>query len=266
MKQTGLFNCQLLWKSLLILFLYSCTIEKEFELKSNKTSNFRMNITLPPECLELMKSYKVLDTLKHPKGWISVYEDKKSKDPDIDDLPKDSIDFLKRMFVRYNRNHEGQLNGYELKVNSLTQEQTKYYFSAIANILDENRNKSTGNELNKLPFIWDGKTLTIHMKEMYSDDFVNSISDNSTSNTKNNESELKAYKTAKEKYNIKDFEIIDRIILEKKISTVKGKHDFVKKIDDHTIEIRMKYFEYLENESLGKRLTNNDSMIVVKTR
>lgn len=234
-----------------LLLLQSCSISTETTLHKNAETSSEYSMDFG----ELMKMTKSMsdsakegstfgDLAKLPKDWISLYdfEKKEGKKTTVD---QDSIRLMKKMFIKANV-EEGDLVGFSVRQDHFKAQD--YEFLAKGNA----KEKLPLN--NKLFQSWNGKTLTIDTKNFNNDEFKENATDESESEVSDPSQNMMSQMMKMSFSSVLKFE--------SKIKSVKGLHDWVKKVDDHTIKIT-----YDTDQIQDKNLTlkNKDPQIIITT-
>lgn len=190
--------------------------------------------------------------------WKSLYDIQ--KDGKIT-LNKDSAKVLQKMFMKLNK-EQGEIFGVSLKYDKLLP-------GEVAMLLSQSK------QLKKIPLQdvaqWNGKQLTIDTDKFNSTEFLNEIGkntpsgDNSKPKTKSDSLEVYGNQMAKGMVGMMkmfNMNFTSTMKFQKPIKSVTGKHDFVKQIDNKTIQINVRSNDLLDN---GKALTNKDKKIIITT-
>lgn len=234
-----------------LLVLQSCIINTEIAYHNDGASTAVTDIdmrqfiaemkAMTPDSLKQQKEFGEMDQL--PTVWTSIFDIQKqegklkTKDPD-------SIRIMKKIFMKASKENN-EPAGFSLKMDHFTQ--------ADYNLL------SSYNKKEKLPLDqnmfnnWDGKTLTI---------------DTENFNLKNIEETLRSKSSKEEAEKIEGmismfFKSIGTTMkFENRIKSIKGKHDWLKQIDNKTIQIDYDLKAMYDQEA---KLKNSDKKIVIVT-
>ena len=176
-------------------------------------------------------------------------------------LNKDSAKVLQKLFLKVNK-AQGEIYGLSVKYDKLLP-------GEIATLLSQSK------QLKNLPLqnvaSWNGQVLTIDTDKFNSTEFLNEIgkntpdSDNTKPKTKSDSLEVYGKQMAKgmvgmmKMFNIN---LNSTLKFHKPIKSIVGKHDFVKQIDNKTVQINVRTNDLLDN---GKALTYKDKRIIVTT-
>src|SRR5690606_40422086 len=141
--------------------------------------------------------------------------------------------------------------------------------SEIASLFAQNK------QLKNLPLQnvakWDGKTLTIDTDKFNTTEFLSEMSKNSKDGaiaqpkTKSDSVEVYGRQMAQGLLGMMkmfNMNFTSTMKFQKPITSVTGQHDFVKQIDNKTIQINVRTKELLDD---GKTLTHKDKTVVVTT-
>ena len=252
-----------LWFSgIAFLILQSCSINTETTYYKDSASSMESHILLDKSMLGMMGNTSELakdkDLGKLTTEWKSLYDIQ--KDGKIT-LNKDSVKVLKKMFMKLNKENN-EIYGLSLKYDKLLPNE-------IASLLSQSK------QLKSLPLqnfsVWNGNTLTIDTDKFNSAGFINEIGKNASqkdaSKPKTKSDSLEVYgkqMTQGMLGMMKMFNVnfSNTIKFQKPIKTIVGKHDFVKQIDNKTIQINVRTNDLLDE---GKSLVNKDKKIVITT-
>lgn len=169
------------------------------------------------------------DFEKLPKEWTSVYEMELKEGKKMTKNP-DSIALMKKIFVKGNYQKD-EFTGMAFRMDRVSEEEAKALSKELS------KGKDTYFELIDKEWHWDGKTLKISTKDWQEKE--------------KNEDISKLSQLLRMKFNIRFDEPIEKI---------KGKHDWIKQIDDKTLEIHINFDE------MGKKLKHSDENIIITTK
>lgn len=245
----------------------SCSINTETTYFKDAATSMESNILMDQSALGMLsamssgsgnlaesKTFQNLST-----EWKSLYDIQ--KDGKIT-LNKDSAKVLQKMFLKINKD-KGQVYGLSLKYDKLLP-------TEIASLFAQNK------ELKNLPLqnvaSWDGKTLTIDTDKFNTTEFLSEMSKNAPSEktgvpkTKSDSIEVYGKQMAQGMLGMMkmfNMNFTSTMKFQKPITSITGKHDFVKQIDDKTVMINVRTKDLLDN---GRGLTNKDKTIVISTQ
>lgn len=192
------------------------------------------------------KSFKELENL--PKTWTSFYDlqlkegEKVSKNPD-------SVRLMKKGFMKSNYDGD-ELAGFSMKLEKFTQKEFENF-----SFLKSGKTKELG--LEKQAFTqWDGKSLTIDTSDF---NFDNPAGDEEMT-PEEKEAEKAQMKQMMQMF---DMKMSSTLKFENKIKSITGKHDWVKKTDDHTVTITFDFAKMFDENP--PELSNTDKQIVITT-
>ena len=249
---------------LLAIILQACAVDSVTTYHQDKTTSVLMNIDMK-DLLAMAKNMggdsansdnKFKDFEMYPRDWKNMYEIMK-EDSEKKGLAmtkdKDSIQLIKKMFVKSNFENN-EMTGIAFKMDRLTPEEIKNFSrtSKKSNFISATSSDNT---------IWDGKTLTLDTEYFNPQTFSETLKKEMTLEAKTDsakaeaESALAMMKMFNTKFN-------NKIKFETKIKSIQGKHDWVKKIDDYTIDMSFS-FEQLLDESL--KLNEKDKKVIIIT-
>lgn len=249
---------------LLAIILQACAVDSVTTYHQDKTTSVLMNIDMK-DLLAMAKNMggdsansdnKFKDFEMYPRDWKNMYEimqeDSEKKGITMT-KDKDSIQLIKKMFVKSNFENN-EMTGIAFKMDRLTPEEIQNFSrtSKKSNFISATSSDKT---------IWDGKTLTLDTEYFNPQTFSETLKKEMTLEAKTDsakaeaESALAMMKMFNTKFN-------NKIKFETKIKSIQGKHDWVKKIDDYTIDMSFS-FEQLFDESL--RLNEKDKKVIIIT-
>ena len=249
---------------LLAIILQACAVDSVTTYHQDKTTSILLNIDMK-ELLGMAKNMggdsansdnKFKNFELFPKNWKNMYEIMQ-EDSEKKGIPmtkdKDSIQLIKKMFVKSNFENN-EMTGIAFKMDRLTPEEIKNFSrtSKKSNFISATSSDNT---------IWDGKTLTLDTEYFNPQTFSETLKKEMILEAKTDsakaeaESALAMMKMFNTKFN-------NKIKFETKIKSIQGKHDWVKKIDDYTIDMSFS-FEQLLDESL--KLNEKDNKVIIIT-
>ena len=249
---------------LLAIILQACAVDSVTTYHQDKTTSVLMNIDMK-DLLAMAKNMggdsansdnKFKDLEMYPSDWKNMYEimqEDSEKKGIAMTKDKDSIQLIKKMFVKSNFENN-EMTGIAFKMDRLTPEEIKNFSrtSKKSNFISATSSDNT---------IWDGKTLTLDTEYFNPQTFSETLKKEMTLEAKTDsakaeaESALAMMKMFNTKFN-------NKIKFETKIKSIQGKHDWVKKIDDYTIDMSFS-FEELLDESL--KLNEKDKKVIIIT-
>ena len=249
---------------LLAIILQACAVDSLTTYHQDKTTSVLMNIDMK-DLLAMAKNMggdsansdnKFKDFEMYPRDWKNMYEimqEDSEKKGIAMTKDKDSIQLIKKMFVKSNFENN-EMTGIAFKMDRLTPEEIKNFSrtSKKSNFISATSSDNT---------IWDGKTLTLDTEYFNPQTFSETLKKEMTLEAKTDsakaeaESALAMMKMFNTKFN-------NKIKFETKIKSIQGKHDWVKKIDDYTIDMSFS-FEELLDESL--KLNEKDKKVIIIT-
>ena len=246
--------------------LNSCSVNSETTYYKDSATSMESNILVDQSMLgmmsmmgenkDLIENSKELRTLS--TEWKSLYDIQKNGKITLN---KDSAKVLQKLFLKINKD-QGQVYGLSLKYDKLLP-------GEIASLLSQSK------QLKNLPLqnvaSWNGKVLTIDTEKFNSTEFLNEIakntpdSENTKPKTKSDSLEVYGKQMAKGMVGMMkmfNMNLNTTMKFQKPIKSIVGKHDFVKQIDNKTIQINVRTNDLLDN---GKALTFKDKKIIVTT-
>lgn len=256
-----------LWISVFALaILQSCNVSTETTYYKDSASSMESHILIDQSMLGMMNMMgnntdvlkKSTDLGNLTTDWKSLFDLQKNGKITLN---QDSAKVLKKMFLKLNKNKD-EVYGLSLKYDKLLPGQ-------IASLLSQSK------QLKNLPLqnvaSWNGKVLTIDTEKFNSTEFLNEIakntpdSENTKPKTKSDSLEVYGKQMAKGMVGMMkmfNMNLNSTMKFQKPIKSIVGKHDFVKQIDNKTIQINVRTNDLLDN---GKALTYKDKRIIVTT-
>lgn len=249
---------------LLAIILQACAVDSVTTYHQDKTTSILMNVDMK-ELLGMAKNMggdsansdnKLKNFELFPKDWKNLYdvmqEDVQKKGGEMT-KDEDSIRLIKKMFVKSNFEND-EMTGISFRMDKLTPEEVKNFSknSKKSNFISATSSDNT---------IWDGKTLTLDTEYFNPQTFSETLKKEMALEAKTDsakaeaESAIAMMKMFNTKFN-------NKIKFETKIKSIQGKHDWVKKIDDYTIDMSFS-FEQLFDESL--KLNDKDKKVIIIT-
>ncbi|MFK8266708.1 hypothetical protein [Capnocytophaga cynodegmi] len=235
--------------TLIILFiglLQSCTVNMEMTFHKDDATSILMEFD-SKEMIDMMQSKsdstsKKSNLNKFSKEWKSIYQLSEEEGKPIS---KDSMEVAKKIFLKGIYDQE-QETGFAIKMERLTKKELEGF-------------SDSKNEEAKMvsPFVksgtdWDGKRLIIDMKEISS-----KKEEKEQEKDKKEEKIDELFSGIENMLKMIDIQFNATFKFENKIKSIKGKHQNFKKIDNHTVQISMKF-----NEEFDENKKNDDKIII----
>lgn len=227
-----------------LMFLQSCSVQTDITYHKDKSQSILMDWDMK----EFLAQMKEMDNDKKskkkkpkndfeklPKEWTSVYEMELKEGKKMTKNP-DSIALMKKIFVKGNYQKD-EFTGMAFRMDRVSEEEAKALSKELS------KGKDTYFQDIDKDWHWDGKTLKISTKDWHQQD-----DENDELNAKDFS---KLAQLLKMKFNIR---------FDEPIEAIKGKHDWIKQIDDKTLEIHINFDE------IGKKLKHNDENIIITTK
>ena len=237
---------------LLAIILQACAVDSVTTYHQDKTTSVLMNIDMK-DLLAMAKNMggdsansdnKFKDFEMYPRDWKNMYEIMK-EDSEKKGIAmtkdKDSIQLIKKMFVKSNFENN-EMTGIAFKMDRLTPEEIKNFSrtSKKSNFISATSSDNT---------IWDGKTLTLDTEYFNPQTFSETLKKEMTLEAKTDsakaeaESALAMMKMFNTKFN-------NKIKFETKIKSIQGKHDWIKQIDDYTIDMSFSFEDLFDDSGV----------------
>lgn len=253
--------------ALSVILLQSCSVNTETTYYKDSGTSMESNILLDQSALGMLSAMSAAsDDLADSKtfsnlstDWKSLYDIQKNGKITLN---KDSVKVLQKMFLKINKD-KGQVYGLSLKYDKLLPRE-------IASLFAQNK------QLKNLPLQdiakWDGKTLIIDTQKFNTTEFLSEMSKSSGSEkttipkTKSDSLEVYGKQMAQGMLGMMkmfNMNFTSTMKFQRPITSISGKHDFVKQIDDKTIKINVRTNDLLDE---GRALTDKDRKIIVTTQ
>ena len=249
-----------------IFALQSCTMDTENTYFKNSATSMQTNLSIDKSSSGMMGMLGGENPVKKISGLENISEDWKS----LYDIQKNGklvlndndAKPLKKMFLKLNKSND-QVNGLSVKYDKLLPEEIVSLFASK-------------KELNKIPMQdiakWDGKKLEIDTEKFNIGESISELQKKEAENAKKvpqtKQDSIEAYGNKMLSgmvgmMKIFDLNYTNTLKFQSPIKSIEGKHDFVEKVDDHTIKIKMKTDDLWDS---NKTLTNKDKKIVIYTK
>lgn len=248
----------IIWKAVVIfcgLFLFhSCSISTTNHYHTDKKMSFATDIDMS-QGMEMMKSF-MPDSLqqnsdmmkmdKYPRDWKNLYEMQKMEGK-VATNP-DSIKLMKKIFLKGNFEAD-KFKGFSVKSDPLTNDE----LAGVGALLGKE-----GSMMNNTAFDdWNGKSLKIDMSklQMSPADFEALL--------KGGEKDEQTSKEDIDGFlNMMEMDLKNKLVFDKKIKSITGKHDWIKKVNDKTIEVNFSLKEMMDKNHQFK---DKDNVIIIET-
>lgn len=243
-----------------LITLHSCTVNSEIVYHKDAASTALMDVDMK-EAMAMFKSMmpdsvkndkkELVELEKLPKTWTSLY-DMEKKEGKLKTTNPDSLKIMKKVFMKSNFDKD-ELSGFSMKMDHFT----KADYATIGNMSQKDKLPVDQMALN----VWDGKTLTIDTENLNINNFKDIFSGKGLPGEEDNSSDNSQSASSMMKMMLK--KMSTTLKFENKIKSITGKHDWITKVDDHTIRV-----DYNLEEMFGdskKALKNSDKKIVIVT-
>lgn len=250
-----------LWAIVLFMVLQSCSINTETTYYKDSATSMKSNILMDKSVMGMMSmmgpdSKKLNDLDKLPTDWTSLYSVQKHGKVTLNE---DSAKVLKKVYMKVDKD-KNEIVGLSLKYDKLMP-------SEITQLL------ASDKRLKKIPLqdvaVWNGKSLTINTDKFNSDGIIKMLEEKepeekTVPKTKSDSVEAYGKQMASGMAGMLrmfNLTFTNTLKFQKPIRSIEGKHDFVKQIDDKTIEITIRSNDLVD----GKNLVNKDKKVVITT-
>lgn len=234
-----------------IMFLQSCSVETEITYHKDKTQSISVNFDMK-EMIKMadalgkdstQKEQKTKDFLS--KEWISAYDLALQEGKEI---PADSAEIMKKFYVKGNY-YEDELSGFGFRIDNINEKDNEFiekFLSDKTINVAEGHNKNQLKDSYKVDAEWNGKILNIYTKDWQKKE---------KKSKKKEENELEDIFNLEKMFGKISLKQIIRF--DEPIEKIKGKHDWIKQVDDKTLEIHINFDE------MDKKLKHNDENIII---
>lgn len=236
--------------------MQSCSIDSEIVYHKDKTTS----LTLGMDFEEMMNIMSKMDSTESrppkkmgkldllPENWTSLYE-MELKEGKKTPTDEDSIRFMKKTFIKKSVKDD-KTTGFAFKLDHFTKDELQFFTNEISKD-KEGALIQQGSNIGE----WDGKKLILNTDKLNFDEFKKAGFPSEKQKSEGEEKMMEIMKMIK-------MDITQNLKFENKIKRIKGKHDWVKQIDDYTIQIKFSS-EMMYDE---KSLKNKDKEIIIITK
>ena len=246
------------WKTVVLFcglfLLHSCSISTTNHYHNDKKMSFATDIDMS-QAVEMMKTF-MPDSLnqgadfmkmeKYPRDWQNIYEIQKMEGKTVTN--PDSIKLMKKIFFKGNFEAD-KFKGFSVKSDPLTSQE----LAGVGALMGKE-----GSMMNNTAFDdWNGKSLKIDMSklQMSPADFEALL--------KGTEGDGNTTKEDMDGFlNMMEMDLKNKLVFDKKIKSITGKHDWIKKINDKTIEVNFSLKEMMDKNHQFK---DKDNIIIIET-
>ncbi len=194
----------------------------------------------------LKQNNDFMNTDKYPKDWKSLY-DLKKEEGKVTTNP-DSIRLLNKIFFKGNFNQD-KFSGFSVKTEALTKDE----IASTGKLMGKN-----GAMMNNSAFDdWNGKTLTINTSKLQiSEKEIQDIFKSGEQTKAEDKQQIESL------LGMMQIDFKNQLLFDNKIKSIKGQHDWIKKINDKTIEVTINVQEMVDKNYQFK---NKDEIILIET-
>jgi len=254
-------HIKLLWAVILFMIFQSCSINTETTYYKDAATSMQSNILMDKSVMGMMSmmgtdSKKLSDLDKLPTDWTSLYKVQKHGKVTLNE---DSAKVLKKVYMKVDKD-KNEIVGLSLKYDKLMP-------SEITQLL------ASDKRLKKIPLqdiaVWDGKSLIINTEKFNSDGILKMLEEKASEEktvpkTKSDSIEVYGKQMASGMAGMLrmfNLTFTNTLKFQKPIKSIEGKHDFVKQVDNKTVEIIVRSNDLVD----GKNLVNKDKKVVITT-
>lgn len=194
----------------------------------------------------LKRNNDLMNTDKYPKDWRSLYDLKKEEGKVTTN--QDSIRLIKKIFFKGNFS-QGTFFGFSVKTEALTKDE----IASTGKLMGKD-----GAMMNNSAFDdWNGKTLTINTSKLQiSEKEIQDIFKSGEQTKAEDKQQIESL------LGMMQIDFKNQLLFDNKIKSIKGQHDWVKKINDKTIEVTINVQEMMDKNHQFK---NKDEIILIET-
>lgn len=249
----------------LAYLLQSCSVNTDTTYFKDSATSMESHVLLDKSMLSMMNLMgNKPDVLQNKEisqlstEWKSLFDIQKNGKITVN---PDSAKVLKKVFLKLNKDKD-EVYGLSLKYDKLLPNE-------VAQLLSQSK------DLKKIPLqnfaVWNGKTLTIDTDKFNSTEVLAKIGEKtkdektSAPTTKSDSIEVYGRQMTQGMLGMMkmfNMNFTNTLKFQKPIKSIVGKHDFVKQIDNKTIQINVRSDELLDG---GKKLINKDKQIIITT-
>ncbi|GGG48167.1 hypothetical protein GCM10007332_07110 [Epilithonimonas arachidiradicis] len=197
-----------------------------------------------PDSLNQNADFMKMD--KYPRTWQNLYDIQKAegKAP----TNQDSIKLMKKIFFKGNFDAD-KFKGFSVKSDPLTNEE----LSGVGAVMGKEASVMNNNAFDD----WNGKALKIDMSKLQmSPADLEALLKGGETDGQTTKEDLDGI------LSMMDMDLKNKLVFDKKIKSVTGKHDWIKKVDNNTIEVNFSLKELMDKEHQFK---DKDQLIVIET-
>lgn len=255
-----------IWVVVLSLFIFqSCSLNTETMYYKDSATSMESNILMDQTAMGMMNMINMDENAKKASGfenittdWQSLYDIQKNGKIVLNEKEAGA---LKKMFIKINKS-KNETTGISLKYDKLLPAEIASLFASR-------------KELKKIPLQdfakWDGEKLEINTEKFNVAESLyqfQQLDDEKETLPKTKQDSIEAYGKQMASgmmgmMKMFNMNFTNTLKFQKPIKSIEGKHDFVEKIDDHTIRIKVRTADLWDEE---KNLTNKDKKIIVTTK
>lgn len=236
--------------------LFSCSVNTETTYYKDSASGLNLDIKMDKMFLNGIKEYlkdssqtdKIPDFKNLTTEWQNLYDLAKNKGK-VPSVTSDSAKVMKQIFMKLNKEN-GEVSGVSLKYYHL-------FPKDIAMAFKDKPGKSMGHMGS-----WDGKKLTLDIGEIALGDLYDDTEKDKKPSTKKDSLEAAGRMIGKGMMDMLktfDMHFKNRLKFENKIKKIEGKSDFLKQIDDKTLELNYRLNDFDEKKK------HQDKIIIITT-
>ena len=241
--------------------MQSCSVKTETTYYKDSATSMESNVLMDKSALGMMNMMNpggnAPDLSKLSTNWKSLYDIQRES---IINLNPDSVKVLKKLFMKLNK-IDGEFAGISLKYDKLLPQE-------IQNLLTQSK------YLRNMPLQdagkWNGKTLTIDTEKFNMGEALSKLEETAseprkTPVTKRDSIETYGRQMARGMVGMMkmfDMNITSTMKFQRPISSISGRHDFVKQIDKNTVQINVRTKDLFDE---NKKLKNKDRQIIITT-
>ncbi|AZA48110.1 hypothetical protein EG346_07840 [Chryseobacterium carnipullorum] len=250
-----------LWATVLLIILQSCSINTETTYYKDAATSMKSNILMDKNIMGMMSMMgsdpkKLSELDKLPTDWTSLYTVQKHGKVTLNE---DSAKVLKKVYMKVDKDKD-EIVGLSLKYDKLMP-------SEITQLL------ASDKRLKKIPLqdiaVWNGQSLIINTYQFNSDGILKMLEEKDSEEKtvpKTKSDSIEAYGKQMASgmagmLRMFNLTFTNTLKFQKPIKNIEGKHDFVKQVDNKTVQITVRSNDLVD----GKNLINKDKKVIITT-
>lgn len=238
---------------ILVFILQSCKVNNTISFHSDKSQSLHQEMKFK-EMIDMMHTFgtnepetnEMFENLKKiPKTWTNFYDAGQLLfGKDVNKVKSDTIELMKKIFVKSDYENS-DFQGLSMKYDRFDEKNIIFFNALMSDVESKIPNTSAAFQN------WNGKSVQIKTDELVPTALMEIMSG----------SEEVSKDQMKVLLGLFKINLNTELKFEKKIKTIQGEHDWVKKQDDNTLLIQIDIAEAMDNSKVNKK----DKLIIVTT-